>query len=197
MSFRDVIHDLLRSPAGLALFSSAGPGVRLPRSAEPAHATVPEVAFEHPPIGEILDLSQEIPDLLSRAAPSARTTGCRLEYAVPPGLPACAERSGFRETMAELIRQAIDQAPGGQVLVTASPQRGWIQIGICDDGPGVTPGHQQTAPREPLRFLESQVGPVRIAPHPGQGTVVTFRLRQADARAPRRVAATAPALTTR
>ena len=156
---------------------------------------VPEVAFEHPPIGEILDLSQEIPDLLARAAPSARTTGCRLEYAVPPGLRACAERSGFREAMAELIRHAIDQAPGGQVLVTASSQSGWIQISICDDGLGAAPEHQQTVPRKPLRFLENQVGPVQIAPHPGQGTVVTFRLRQADARAPRGVTATAPALT--
>ena len=141
--------------------------------------------------------------MLNNAAPLARATGCRLEFAVPPNLVAQAERGVFREAVAGLLRHAIGQAAGGHVLVTARSQDGrsqdgrsqlgWIQVGICDDGTGAARAQQDAWLGEPVRLLERHGATVKVAPHPGQGTVVTVRLPQAmDTSAQRNVAAEPP-----
>ena len=185
MSFREEIHWFFQIPAGaLGLLSLAGWHGR-PAPASPAVPDVQpvrgveSVAGEHSSQDEALELNREIPALLHSAERLAGRTGCRLEYAVAPRLAVHADLRAFREAMAGLLAHAIAQAPGGQVLVAAGRQPGAVQISVTDNGAGADAGMQQARLHEPIGLLARQRGSVSIAPHPGQGTVVTVRLPEA------------------
>lgn len=182
VSFREAIYWFLEGSAGPLRLLSVIRWPGRPAPAFPAKPTalpvrtVELIARQQPSHGEYLALNQEIPMLLDSAGRLARPRGCRLEYAVAPGLLVNADRRAFREAMAGLLAHTIIQNPGGQVLVAAGRQPGVVQISVTDDGVGADAATQQRQLREPIRLLEQLRGAVSIAPHTGQGTVVTVRL---------------------
>lgn len=142
--------------------------------------------------GEAIDLASEIPVVVHSAVRLARLSGCQLEHAIPPHLSVKTDRRAFREAIAGVIAHAIGQTPGGRVLVTARRQPGLVQIGVTDDGPGGDAETQRAALHDPAALLTGQRGTLSIAPHPGQGTVVTLSLPDAASAAAAQNAAHAP-----
>jgi glucose-6-phosphate-specific signal transduction histidine kinase len=119
-----------------------------------------------------MDVVAEVRMVLGSAVSLAARKRVRLEFAVPPGLEVHTDPRLFRSMLRDLLKQALDQATDGSVLIGARRQDSQVIITVCDDGIGQDQADQEAARRRTGELLLRQGATMRIDVRPGQGTTV-------------------------
>lgn len=82
-----------------------------------------------------------LPDILEAAEafePIARARQSRLQVEVPSSLVATFDRGALRQTLVNLLDNAVKYGPAGQTITITARARGRrIRIGVSDEGPGI------------------------------------------------------------
>ncbi|MDR3536261.1 MAG: hypothetical protein P4L71_07150 [Acetobacteraceae bacterium] len=155
--------------------------LRRPRATSPEcpRATAPASQAEPLRAGTI-DVAAEVRTVLGRVGPEAERLFVRLVSAVQPGLTACAEPCAFRQLLADLVSSAVGRTPCGQVLLAAGAQGGQVQISVSDDGMVIGRHATESTLRGASQLIALQGGSLEIEMRPGEGTIATVRLAEAD-----------------
>lgn len=125
---------------------------------------------------DTVDLRSELPALLRRAVVLAGPRGCRLEFALQPGLVAArTDPRVFRDAMHDVMAYAIGQA-ASRVLVTARQDGGRVRIVVADDGDGQVHAGRALRLHAAQEVLEPLGGTARVESRPGQGSRVIIGL---------------------
>lgn len=75
--------------------------------------------------------------------PLAEEKGVRLENRLPASLPVMADKQALIRVFQNLLDNAVQYSPaGGTIAVFSETQETEIVFGICDQGPGIAPRHQ-------------------------------------------------------
>ena len=141
------------------------------------------------------DIGAAIDHAVAAFQAQATAKGVRLGSDSFAGLPrALADEQRVGQVLTNLLSNALRHAPsGGHVVVTArSPENGFVEVSVRDDGPGIDP---ELLPRVFDRFakeagsagsglglaicrdlVEAQGGKISIDSDPGRGTTVRFTL---------------------
>ena len=116
--------------------------------------------------------------------------------------PLCADADKVTQILVNLISNALKYSPGGTVTVRARVQAGWLEVSVCDQGPGIAPEQREVlfsrfgrtpaqatgtgAGSKPTgtglglfltRYLvEAHGGSISVQSQPGQGATFTFTL---------------------
>ncbi len=150
-----------------------------------------------------VDLGALLPDVVESIRPLARRAGhITLLCEVARDCPAVrADPVRLRQILLNLLHNALRHTPeGGVVAVRAVPGREMVTVAVCDTGPGLPldvldePFRRYHASSDPSRgsglglavarqLVEAQGGSIRVESVPGHGTVVSFTLPLAGARA--------------
>ncbi len=92
-------------------------------------------------VHETLDVTDLIDELINLVRPEAERTGVTIDHTHPslPSIVRC-DRAMLRQGLLNLTVNAFQAMPeGGRIRIAVSHQKGWIQIDIEDDGPGMPP----------------------------------------------------------
>ena len=92
-------------------------------------------------VQETLDVTDLIDELINLVRPEAERTGIAIDHTHPslPSIVRC-DRAVLRQGLLNLTVNAFQAMPdGGRIRIAVSHQKGWIQIDIEDDGPGMPP----------------------------------------------------------
>jgi signal transduction histidine kinase len=92
-------------------------------------------------VQETLDVTDLIDELINLVRPEAERTGVTIDHTHPslPSIVRC-DRAMLRQGLLNLTVNAFQAMPdGGHMRIAVSHQKGWIQIDIEDDGPGMPP----------------------------------------------------------
>ena len=139
-----------------------------------------------------VDVAAGLRATLVMLGPRLRETGTTLTVSAADLAPVVAHPSELNQVWTSLIDNAIDAAPGGEVLVTAAPgPAGGVRVQVADAGPGIAPedqtrvfeafystkdGHSGLGLEMARRIVENRHrGRILIGSQPGE-TVVTVDL---------------------
>jgi len=143
-----------------------------------------------------VDLARGIQSTVSLLRPAFRANGVELELAVPEHLPPIqGDPSALNQVLLNLLKNAAEvmESGGGHVRVEADVRAEWVEIRICDDGPGIPPEIQARL-FEPFfttkdagkgtglglsisrRIVDEHGGSLVVASEPGVGTTFTLSL---------------------
>ena len=92
-------------------------------------------------VHETLDVTDLIDELINLVRPEAERTGVTIDHTHPslPSIVRC-DRAMLRQGLRNLTVNAFQAMPeGGRIGIAVSHPKGWIQIDIEDDGPGMPP----------------------------------------------------------
>jgi len=71
---------------------------------------------------------------------SGRADGDRLRVHLPTNVrPALADERALTSVLFHLIDNALKYAPGGEIKVELEDKGDWVQVDVCDHGPGIPP----------------------------------------------------------
>lgn len=69
---------------------------------------------------------------------SGRADGDRLRVRLPANVrPAVADERALTSVLFHLIDNALKYAPGGEITLELEDKRDWVQVHVCDQGPGI------------------------------------------------------------
>lgn len=142
----------------------------------PAQFPLEQAALQH----SVLHVAAEAAAVLQGLQNLATQQFVRLEMAIQPGLAMVGDQRAFRETLGELARSAIEQAPCGCVLLTAARVGCRVHVSVLDDGPGADTATRLTRLRHAQLLVALQGGSLEINARPGEGTTVIVRLPGSD-----------------
>lgn len=92
---------------------------------------------------EPVNLGQLIAEVARRGRPLAGDVTVEVDFS-PDLPPVCADRDKLDRVLANLLDNALKVSPGqGVVTLAAYADGGWVQVGVCDQGPGVPPEERQ------------------------------------------------------
>jgi len=87
---------------------------------------------------QVFDVKQLLTDVCGSVAPQLNAQHISAEIDAPPAMLLRADREMLRRAMLNLLLNALDAMPeGGDLLVTAIAQCGYIEIEVADSGPGI------------------------------------------------------------
>ncbi len=86
-------------------------------------------------------LGPVVADLAAMIGPQLEDGGVRLAVAVPQNLPLPhGDHQRVQQVLLNLLANALRHTPpGGEVQVSARGEESWIQVSVCDSGPGIHP----------------------------------------------------------
>ncbi len=85
------------------------------------------------------DLTPVLADVADFYGAAAEARGQRLIVALPPHLEMLGDRDLLLQAVANLLDNAIKFTPAeGTVNLTAQRRSGWLEVVVCDDGPGIS-----------------------------------------------------------
>ncbi len=143
--------------------------------------TRPNFAFGQTPLESgLLDVAAEIRAVLEQLDGLAAQNFVEFELAVQPRLAIQADPRVFRDILTKLVVHAIDQAPGGRVLLGAARQGGRVLVTVSDEGAGTDRATQESALRPAERLAALQGASLEVDARAGQGTTVVLRLTAAS-----------------
>jgi signal transduction histidine kinase len=90
---------------------------------------------------ETLDVTDLIDELINLVRPEAEKTAVAIDHTHPslPSIVKC-DRAMLRQGLLNLTVNALQAMPeGGQIRISVSHQKGWVQIDIEANGPGMPP----------------------------------------------------------
>lgn len=141
------------------------------------------------------ELGREVAEEFRAPADAA---GVRLEIGVDPELWVVADAVGLRQSLANLLANAVDLAPAvTEVAVNGGRREGWVWLSVTDDGPGIADDDQvrvfqrywrsdDSVSRRPegsglglslaRQVAEANGGQVRLDSAPGEGSRFTIWL---------------------
>jgi signal transduction histidine kinase len=123
-----------------------------------------------------VDLEAALRDAVGTVAAVGRSRWVRIELAVDAAMTLPVDPNAFRMALRDSLLLAIDNATGGQVLVTAAALGSQLHIRITDDGPGIDQQVREASMRMGEALIALQGGSIAVEAQPGRGTTVTIRL---------------------
>ena len=98
------------------------------------------------------------------AEASAEAQRVDLEIRIPEEIELPLERNRMERVFSNLVGNALEMMPdGGQVLISASMQNGFVVAEVRDTGPG----HRAGDPRQPVRAVRQRRQEERTGTRPG------------------------------
>ena len=143
-----------------------------------------------------------VQEVLGTVAPQAAEKGLRLERVAGPSSPvALADAGRLRQTLLNLVANAVKFTDAGSVTVSTREYGSWVEIAVSDTGVGITPkalphvfeefnqGSEAAGRRGGSglglaivkKLIELQGGSVAAHSVPGKGSTFTLRLPAAKA----------------
>jgi len=138
-------------------------------------------------------LLEVVGDIVEFFSPTARAAGIEIKTFLPTNLPLVAmDVDLFKQALLNLMLNA-EQAmvEGGELIVQARAEPGWVRLDVIDNGIGMTPEtmakcfkafHTTKAGGNGLglpttrRIVEMHGGTIEVQSEPGKGTQFTIRL---------------------
>lgn len=174
------------------------------RNAQEIHRLVAKILEDNRPLGEgdqfegrSIDLWPFVQSVLRDLAPAAEAAGVTLTNDVPD-VAVHADADRLHRILVNLLSNAIDYTPGGEVTVGARQMEDGVEIRVSDNGAGIPPERLDRVfdkfEADPHRdrtglglaivkkFVEAHGGRVSVESEPGSGS--TFRFTLPNARAP-------------
>lgn len=122
-------------------------------------------------------------DVLNAEHPLAEERAVALEMACESGLFAGLADDTLSRVLSAVVRDAIERAASGRILVTASRHGGRVRVAVTDDAPVWPQDMQQMRLRDPERLISLVGGTLEVQPRPGLGTTVVMRFAERVERA--------------
>jgi hypothetical protein len=107
---------------------------------------------------------------------AARARWVRIELALGASMTVPVDPRTLRTALLDTMLSAINAAPGGQVLVTATTLGSQLHIRITDDSPETDQPGREIALRQTESLIALQGGSIVVEVRTGRGTTVTIRL---------------------
>lgn len=103
----------------------------------------------------VIDVSTLLTGIVEDFSPAAEDRGLKLEASVGQGLRVSADPELLTQMIANLVDNAIRYCPAGsQIRVQANESGGYLELAVCDTGPGIPPQEREKVLR-PFYRLES------------------------------------------
>ncbi len=141
---------------------------------ELALAEAGQLHLERRPV-QVADVIRTTVDVFN---PCAEARDTSLVVRVPDDLPLVeADPHRVGQVLRNLLNNALDFTPqGGQVTLTAWPDRKWVSVQVCDTGPGIAPEH---LPYVFERFYRADKSRTRATGGAGLGLAIVKQLVEA------------------
>ena len=127
---------------------------------------------------EGLDICQVAAAALRYLDSFAAQHGVHFEIAAQAGLKVQMTVPALRQVLEKTLCHAIEQAPGGKVIIGAMRHGGRIQLAILNDGAGVDRLVQESQLRDIIEIVALQGGTVEVIVQAGGNTII-LRLPEA------------------